>query len=240
MKEPVIGLTLDWRDGGEGKYSRYPWYALRENYSTAVADAGGLPLFLPFHLDHVDDYLDRVDGVIVTGGDFDVDPTLYGEKPSHDRVTTLPHRTAFEHALVRKALERNMPILGICGGHQLINVVFGGSLIQHIPADWENPIEHEQTHSRHESSHSVEIAEGTLLNKIVGTTHAEVNSVHHQAIKVPGEGVIINARAPDGIIEGIEHPGYKFCLGIQWHPEFIISDVDQRIFDAFIKAAAAP
>lgn len=238
MKEPVIGLTLDWREGGEGKYSNYPWYALRENYSNAVADAGGLPLFLPFHSDHVDNYLDRVDGIIVTGGDFDVDPKLYGESPSHERVTTLPHRTAFEYALVRKALDRNMPVMGICGGHQLINVVFGGNLIQHIPAEWVNPLEHEQKHSRKEACHPVEIAKGTMLSSIVNADRADVNSVHHQAVKDPGKGIVVNAWAPDGIVEGIEHPGYKFCMGIQWHPEFIVSDVDQKIFDAFIKAAS--
>lgn len=238
MKEPVIGLTLDWREGGENKYSRYPWYALRENYSSAVADAGGLPLFLPFHLDHVDNYLDKVDGIIVTGGDFDVDPSLYGETARHDNVISIPHRTTFEFEIVRKALERNIPVLGICGGHQLINVVLGGTLVQDIEKEWPNALQHQQEHSRHESAHSISIAANTLLRKIVGVDMAEVNSVHHQAVKTPGKGVVVNAMAPDGIIEGIEHPGYKFCMGIQWHPEFIISDVDKGIFEAFIAAAA--
>lgn len=235
MKTPVIGLTSDWRSGGH--YSQYPWYALRENYSTAVADAGGLPLFLPFHMDHVDAYLDLINGLVVTGGDFDVDPALYGETCSHERVVPLPVRTQFENALVRKALERNIPVLGICGGHQLINVVLGGSLIQHIPADWDDALAHEQPNPRHEAGHDITVTAGTLLHSIVQTNTASVNSAHHQAVKRVGEGVVINSFAPDGIIEGIEHPGYKFCLGVQWHPEFIISSFDKQIFDAFIRAA---
>jgi putative glutamine amidotransferase len=231
---PVIGLTLDWRESGH--YSKYAWYALRENYCSVVSEAGGLPVLLPFNVDQVDAYLDRVNGLIITGGDFDVDPTLYGETCRHERVVALPNRTRFEYALVCKALERNMPILGICGGHQLINVVLGGTLIQHIPMELEDALVHEQLNPRHEASHSIRIAPGTLLHSIVQQDSEDVNSAHHQAVKKPGKGVVINAVASDGVIEGIEHPGYKFCLGLQWHPEFIISQSDKRIFDAFIKA----
>ncbi len=233
---PVIGLTLDWRK--EGHYSKYPWYALRENYCDAVADSGGIPFLLPFQMDHVDSYLDRINGLLVTGGDFDVDPTLYGETCKHERVMPLQNRTQFEYALVKKALERNMPVLGICGGHQLINVVLGGSLIQHIPAEWKDALAHEQPNPRHEPGHEISVTAGTLLYDIVKTNRADVNSAHHQAIKQVGEGVVVNSFAPDGIIEGIEHPGYKFCLGVQWHPEFIISSFDKDIFDAFVQAAA--
>jgi putative glutamine amidotransferase len=230
----LIGLTLDWREAGH--YSKFPWYALRENYANTIADAGGLPILLPFHVDHIEAYLDRVRGIVVTGGDFDVDPKLYGEDCKHERVIPIPNRTQFEYALVKGALNRDMPVLGICGGHQLINVVLGGSLIQHIPDEVEDCLAHEQLNPRDEASHSVKITPDSLLHKIVGELTTDVNSAHHQAVKKPGEGVIVNAIAPDGVIEGIEHPGYKFCMGLQWHPEFIITQADKKIFDAFIQA----
>lgn len=236
MSQPVIGLTLDWRQTGQ--YSKYPWYALRENYCQAVANSGGVPFLLPFQQDHVDSYLDRIKGLVVTGGDFDVDPALYGEQCKHERVVPLKNRTEFEFALLRKALERDMPVLGICGGHQLINVVLGGSLIQHIPDEWKDALPHEQPNPRHESSHEIAITAGTLLHEIIQHERVDVNSAHHQAIKRVGTGVVINSFAPDGIIEGIEHPGYKFCLGVQWHPEFIVTQHDKKIFDAFVHAAS--
>jgi putative glutamine amidotransferase len=236
MTLPVIGLTLDWRQAGH--YSKFPWYALRENYASAIADAGGIPLLLPFQPELVDAYLYRINGLVVTGGDFDVDPSLYGEKCQHERVVTIQNRTQFEYELVKKALARDMPVMGICGGHQLINVVLGGSLIQHIPDGWKDALAHEQPNPRNEPGHDIFVTPGTLLHTIVKTDMFAVNSGHHQAVKKVGQGVVVNSVAPDGIIEGIEHPGYKFCLGVQWHPEFILSPHDKYIFDAFIKAAA--
>lgn len=235
MKAPIIGLTLDWRVSGN--YSLYPWYAIRQNYCDAVAEAGGLPIVLPFHPEKIDQYLETIDGLIVTGGDFDVCPSLYGEEVRHERVATIHQRTQFEYLLLKQALEKDIPILGICGGHQLLNVVLGGTLIQHIPAEWENPLEHEQPNPRNEPGHRLKIEEETLLYEIYKCRETNVNSAHHQAVKQVGEGVVINSRAPDGIIEGIEAPKYKFCLGVQWHPEYIISEGDAKIFQAFIKAS---
>ena len=128
---PVIGITLDSEQ--PGSYSNFPWYALRENYIEAVSHAGGLPLALPHEMDWVDEYLDLIDGLVVTGGNFDVDPALFGDKKRHSSVTTKKNRTHFEIRIIKGALERNMPILGICGGQQLLHVVLGGRLIQHIP-----------------------------------------------------------------------------------------------------------
>ena len=128
---PLIGVTLD----GEqpGGYSKYPWYALRQNYMSAVASAGGLPVALPHDPALADDYLDRIDALVVTGGAFDVDPALYGDAERHATVTLKEGRTAAELALLRGALARDMPVLGICGGEQLLAVALGGTLIQHIP-----------------------------------------------------------------------------------------------------------
>ena len=132
MKRPTIGLTLDSEPAGG--YSNQPWYALRENYCGAVVRAGGLPLLLPHEPGHAADYLDRVDGLIVTGGAFDVDPALFGAATRHETVTTKDRRTEFEKSATEGALERDMPVLGICGGQQLLNVVLGGTLIQHVPS----------------------------------------------------------------------------------------------------------
>ncbi|MGB0935793.1 MAG: gamma-glutamyl-gamma-aminobutyrate hydrolase family protein [Alphaproteobacteria bacterium] len=232
MKRPVIGLTLDWRDGGD--YSLYPWYAMRENYCSSVRDAGGLPILIPFHHKLIDQYLDSIDGLIITGGDLDVDPALYGDSIRHESVKIIEKRSNFEWDLTKGAIERDMPILGICGGHQLLNVALGGSLIQHIPAEIPTQIEHEQPNPRNEPGHSVEIIQGTLLHDIIGQNQIMVNSAHHQAVKDPAPSVRINSRAPDDVIEGFEDTSKRFCLGIQWHPEFIITDADSKIFSSFV------
>ena len=128
---PVIGVTLDAEE--PGGCSKLPWYALRQNYFAVLAAAGALPVALPHHAELAAEYLDRVDGLLVTGGAFDVDPALYGGGPPHPTVTLKPGRTDFELAATRDALARDMPVLGICGGQQLLAVALGGTLIQHIP-----------------------------------------------------------------------------------------------------------
>lgn len=231
---PVIGITLDAEK--PGGYSKFPWYAVRENYASAVSKAGGLPLMLPHEADLAAAYLDRIDGLIITGGAFDVDPALFGATSRHATVTTKDKRTAFELAATRGALERDMPILGICGGEQLLNVVLGGTLIQHIPDEIENPLAHEQPNPRDEPGHDISIAAGTQLRQIVGTDKLAVNSAHHQAVKTVGPGIVVNATASDGVIEGIEDPRQRFCIGVEWHPEFYLSDGDAAIFRAMISA----
>ncbi len=235
-RPPVIGLTLD--SEAPGGYSKFPWYALRENYCAAVIRAGGLPVLLPHEPEVAEAYLDSLDGLLVTGGAFDVDPTHFGAEERHATVTTKDRRTAFEIAVTRSAFERDLPLLGICGGQQLLNVVLGGTLIQHIPDEVEDALAHEQPNPRHEAGHGVAVTPGTLLHRICGTERLEVNSAHHQAAKDLGPGVTVNARAPDGVIEGIERADRRFCLGVQWHPEYAVSAGDEAIFGAFIEAAA--
>jgi putative glutamine amidotransferase len=235
MAPPIIGLTLDHEPGGG--WSKFPWYAIRENYCAAVRHAGGLPVLLPHEPDAAELYLDHIDGLVVTGGGFDVDPALFGAASRHPTVTTKDRRTAFELAATRGALGRDMPVLGICGGQQLLNVVLGGTLIQHIPDEVPDALPHRQSNPRNEAGHDVRIVEGTLLHRIAGTEWLGVNSAHHQAVKDAGPGVIIDAVARDGVIEGIEDPCRRFCLGIQWHPEFEINEADRRIFGAFVEAA---
>ncbi|MBI1245983.1 MAG: gamma-glutamyl-gamma-aminobutyrate hydrolase family protein [Alphaproteobacteria bacterium] len=237
MSRPRIGITLDSEPAGG--WSKMPWYALRQNYCGAVAAAGGLPLPLPHEPDLAAAYLDGLDGLLVTGGAFDVDPALFGDATKHATVKTKDRRTAFEFAMVKGAIARDMPLLGICGGEQLLNVVLGGTLHQHVPDVFPDGLAHEQPNPRTEPGHDIEIVQGTLLHRTVRTSRMSVNSAHHQAVKDVGPGVVVNAKAPDGVIEGIEHTARRFCLGVEWHPEYSIDPGDDRIFRAFIKASAA-
>ncbi len=234
---PVIGVTLD--SESPGGYSKYPWYAQRQNYSAAVAAGGGLPVSIPHLPELAADYLGQINGLVVTGGAFDVDPALYGDASRHATVTLKENRTATELALVRGALARNLPVLGICGGQQLLAVALGGTLIQHIPDAVAGALAHEQPNPRHEPGHAVRVVSGTLLHRVVATSEMRVNSAHHQAVREPGPSAVVDATAPDGVIEGIEDARYRFCLGVQWHPEFLIDQGDRRIFDAFIAACRA-
>jgi putative glutamine amidotransferase len=232
---PTIGVTLDSEE--PGGYSKFPWYAVRQNYADAVVKAGGLPLFLPHEPDQVEDYLGLIDGLVVTGGAFDIDPALFGAAEKHPTVKLKGRRTAFEWNITQRAVAEDLPVLGICGGQQLLNVVLGGTLIQHIPDEVKGPLAHEQPNPRNEPGHSVTVEKNTLLYRICGVTSLEVNSAHHQAAKSVGPGITINAKAEDGVIEGIEDPRHRFVLGVQWHPEFSISRGDEKIFKAFVEAA---
>ncbi len=235
MAQPVIGLTLD-SEPPVGYSKTHPWYALRENYCTAVVEAGGLPIMLPHEPEQVAAYLNLINGLVVTGGAFDVDPTLFGAASRHSTVTTKDRRTAFELAVTKGAVAADKPVLGICGGQQLLNVALGGTLIQHIPDEIENALAHEQPNPRTEPGHQVLIEPGTVLARITQSATMAVNSAHHQAVKEVAPGLVIDAKAPDGVIEGIEDPRRRFCIGVQWHPEYGIDQGDKRLFAAFIAA----
>jgi putative glutamine amidotransferase len=232
---PVIGVTLDAEP--PGGYSKYPWYALRANYATVLAEFGGLPVALPHDPALAHAYLDAVDALVVTGGAFDLDPGLYGDKDRHATISLKEDRTVAELALVRGALARDKPVLGICGGEQLLAVALGGTLLQHIPDSVPDALEHEQRNPRDQPSHDVNVVPGTLLARIAEADTIRVNSAHHQAVRSPGKFAVVNATARDGVIEGVEDPRYGFCLGVQWHPEFLIDPADRRIFQAFVAAA---
>ncbi len=235
MTNPIIGLTLD-HEANNSCYSLYPWYAIRENYLNCVADFEATAIALPCHPEAIESYVELLDGLIVTGGDFDISPEYYGQQIISDKVSLKEKRTNFELALIKAMLAENKPILGICGGQQLLAVALGCSLIQHIPDKIPNALAHEQPNPRNEAGHKVQIKHGTILYDIVQQTEIDVNSAHHQAVDTVGKQVTINAVAPDGIIEGIEHTGYKFCVGVQWHPEFYITPADKNIFRAFVAA----
>lgn len=231
---PLIGFSLDYEESPT--YSKMPWYALRDNYCASVARYGAAPICLPHEVAQVDSYLAIIDGLIITGGNFDVPPEMYGQTTQSDTVSTKPRRSQFEYAITKGAIARQIPILGICGGQQLLNVILGGTLIQHIPDTVAHALEHEQKNPRSEPGHTVTITAGTKLAAILGAPDIAVNSAHHQAIATPASGVLVNAIAPDGVIEGIELPTHPFCIGVQWHPEYSVTNADETLMQAFVAA----
>jgi putative glutamine amidotransferase len=192
---------------------------------------------LPHALDAIDSYADRLDALVVTGGAFDVDPAMFGADAKHATVTLKPNRTNFELGVTKAMLARKKPVLGICGGEQLLNVILGGTLIQHIEDEVADSLLHEQPNPRNTPGHAVKVTPGSLLHKISGSAEIKVNSAHHQAVRSVGPGVVVNAVAADGVIEGIEDPRLPFCIGVQWHPEFRIGAADKKLFQALVSAA---
>jgi putative glutamine amidotransferase len=204
-------------------------------YVEAIESAGGTPV--PVLPGAGLDALDRVDGLVLTGG-LDVDPKEYGQDADPAMAVEIDaERDALELPLVREAVRRDLPMLAICRGIQVLNVALGGTLIQHIPDEVPSALAHEQPNPRTEAGHVVRVSAGTLLHRITGAEELSVNSAHHQAVKALAPGFIVDATAPDGIIEGIEDPRRRFLIGVQWHPEYAISEGDTRLFAAFIEAS---
>lgn len=234
MTKPLIGITLDHETNET--YARYPWYALRENYTAAVVNGGGIPVLLPHFTDLIDDYAGILHGLLIPGGCHDIDPALYGSSDIDGTVYTKPGRTSFEMAIARRFYDDDKPILGICGGLQVLNVMTGGTLVYHIPDAYPGGLPHEQTAPKHLTTHDIRLEKGTLLHTIMGNDTFAVNSTHHQAIDRPGMGGVINCHALDDVVEGIEFPDKRFCLGVQWHPEYETTPFDRHLFQAFIAA----
>jgi putative glutamine amidotransferase len=187
-------------------------------YADAVRDAGGLPLPVPCGDPSLAaEYLALCDGLLVAGGDFDIPPERYGEVRRPGCGPSRPGRTAFEEAMATGALAAGMPVLGVCGGMQLLAVVRGGALHQHLPDDL--GLSHEQPPPRDRPSHEVVVAPGSLLARLCGEERLEVNSTHHQGVSRVGDGLAVSGRAPDGLVEAIELRDHPFALGVQWHPE---------------------
>jgi putative glutamine amidotransferase len=177
--------------------------------------------------------------VLITGGAFDIPPEAYGETAREGMGPLKEGRTTFETALMRAALKRNMPVLGVCGGMQLLNVVLGGTLFQDIGREVPEAREHEQKHDRTQPQHPVDVREGSLLAEAVGRGQLMVNSTHHQSVNKLGDKVVSSATSPDGVIEAIESSAHAFALGVQWHPEYLLNNlpVHSGIYKVFIHKA---
>jgi putative glutamine amidotransferase len=231
MKNPIIGITFDFENSGG--YSKFPWYAIRENYLTCLYKFGAIP-FPIFHENSLNNTLLKIlDGLVITGGNFDINPKLYSENNGGSR-NLKDKRTNFEVDIFQKFLATTKPILGICGGEQLMNVASGGSLIQDINQSIQTTIYHEQQNPRNEVSHEILITRNSKLYNIIKSEKIEVNSAHHQSVNNLGKDFISSASASDGIIEAIEHVKHPWCFGLQWHPEFLITKADIAIIEDFI------
>ena len=231
MKKPLIGITLD--SEKKNTYSKFPWYALRENYLTSLIKFKAIPIPLTHEVKLINNYCNLLDGLVITGGDFDIDPKIYNQNNKGTK-NTKNKRTDFEIKICKKFIGINKPVMGICGGAQLINVACGGTLIQDLD---KKVINHEQINPRNETSHNININKKTKLYNIFNKDKIKVNSAHHQSVDKLGENLIISAIAKDGVIEGIEHKKHKWCIGLQWHPEFLITKSDIKIIKNFINEA---
>ncbi|MCI0548045.1 MAG: gamma-glutamyl-gamma-aminobutyrate hydrolase family protein [Candidatus Rokubacteria bacterium] len=235
-RRPLIGITTS------VTVDRTPERAyVNSAYLRAVQSAGGIPLLLPPGLDSGarDRLLAILDGLLLTGGG-DVDPGLFGEAPHPTTAEVAPARDSLEIAATRVTLERARPLLAICRGIQVLNVAFGGSLFQDVGSDPGTPVRHNQPEPRDQPMHKIKVAAGSRLAAVLGTEEVDVNSMHHQAIKVPGRGLLPVAWAPDQIVEGAElDDPARFVLGVQWHPEELVghSEPARRLFAALIHAA---
>jgi putative glutamine amidotransferase len=240
---PLIGITADMSGvtaNGTGA-AQEPILFLPRRYYRAVQKAGGMPLVLPpIRLrSTLRKTLQHLDGILISGGNFDIHPSYYGEKPISALGAIKRDRTEFELELIDLALNQDLPLLGICGGAQAINVTLGGSLYQDIATELPNTDKHEQGAKRDKGGHAIEIYPGTRLRQIVQKQTLEVNTNHHQAVRKVGKGLLVSATAKDGLIEAIESPHHKFVLGVQWHPEALMDKdpYQRRIFSSFISAA---
>jgi putative glutamine amidotransferase len=234
MQRPVIGITCDHN-------SACTQYMLPHSYASAVEDAGGLPLLLPYRLDtsRLPQLLDLLDGIVFSGGN-DLDPSAWSEPRHPQAVPVDPHRESFERALLAEVERRRMPTLGICLGSQLLNAHRGGSMHQFLPdLPRDPPLEHRRVNEQW-GRHEVVVVPGSLLHRIVGAERISVNSSHKQATRDVGRGLVVVARADDGVIEGVEDPSLPFFLGVQWHPERITYEPPHRaLFKALVDHAGA-
>lgn len=237
-RRPLILMSPDF-ELRSGRRGETPYFFMEASYGTAVWAAGGYPLFAPYSNDHaaIAGLLEQVHGLVLTGGDFDIDPELFDEEPHPALGTVKRNRTDFERALYEGAVQRQLPILGICGGMQLINVLRGGTLWQDLGSQCEAAMQHEQDGSKDVPGHEVTIKEQSGLHNRFQQTSIGVNSTHHQAIKTLGANLCATAIAPDGIIEAFEATSGSFLWGVQWHPEAMAHMEHRPVYDALIDAA---
>lgn len=239
-KSPVIGISANLLSIESGAFQGRERAAVGYDYVQAVKIAGGIPLILPIvEEEHaVQRQVELIDGLLLSGG-YDVSPSHYGEEPQRYLGEICPERDAYELALVNVTYASEKPIFGICRGLQLLNVAFGGTLYQDIPHALPASLQHGQKAKPEEATHTVELVEGSLLQQVMKAATLLTNSYHHQAIKELAPGFKVNARAKDGVIEGIEKIGDLFILAVQWHPELMIMKHMQMqcLFQGLVEAA---
>lgn len=239
-RKPLIGLTctIRYEDGAV-------LYGLYASYIKALETAGGLPVLIAHNLeqDTLRAIYERVDGVLLTGGG-DVDPTEYGVPNDMPLRSINADRDLTEMTVTNWAAQDDKPLLGICRGVQVMNVALGGTLYRDLASEFGGSVDHDlgSKQARHYEGHAVSVTPDSKLAGLLGTTTPAVNSMHHQAIRELGKGLTSVATAPDGIVEGVEIPGARFFVGVQWHPEelFTYSEPMKRLFEGFVRQAASP
>lgn len=231
--KPIIGITpsfdLDKKN-----------YFLSVDNISAIKRTGGISIILSYtSSEKIEILANKIDGLYLTGGG-DIAPTLYNQEPHPKLGDVSPFRDVFEYLMTKKMLQLNKPILGVCRGCQILNVACGGSMYQDIYSQFEGQLlQHEQKAPVWHGTHFVRIKEGSLLYKLIGTTKIRVNSRHHQAIHNIGKHLKVCARASDDVTESIEGVDSQFVLGLQWHPENMLTNDDKiayKIYEGFIKA----
>lgn len=244
MKKPVIGITcsLEEKEDRKRKYPViFPFDYLKRSYYLAIEKAGGLPVLLPNlrDLKLIDHLLRLIDGLIISGG-YDVHPKYYDSSKVHKSVKLTPDRDKFELALVKKARGKKIPVLGICRGHQLINVAFGGTLYQDLSLSKGKTFDHKSGRILdYQKKHQVIIKKGSKLFSILGKKEIEVNTSHHQIIKDVAPGFVATAWSnEDGVIEGLESQKDRYLLSVQWHPEVNFENKNSKLlFESLIRSA---
>ncbi|HEX3979368.1 MAG TPA: gamma-glutamyl-gamma-aminobutyrate hydrolase family protein [Solirubrobacteraceae bacterium] len=234
---PAIGITIPFTQASYGVWDQHS-AVLPAGYVTEVRRAGGLALLVAPEADLVsepDELLHRLDGLIVSGG-VDVDPASYGAAPHPETKGCTPDRDAFEIALIRRASELDMPVLGICRGMQVLNVAFGGTLIQHLPETFGHEDHRRVPGNFDEADHDVRLLPESLAAAAAGELLHTTKSHHHQGVEDVGEGLIVTGTSViDELVEAIELPERRFVLGVQWHPE---ADERSDVIGALVQAAA--
>lgn len=229
---PLIGITM------RLEFSTRRFY-LGRDYCEAVYASGGLPVHIPLITDseHIKDIVSRLDGVLLPGCDSDPDPSLYGEDPHPNLGHVVPEKDSTDLQVIAEAENRGLPIFGICYGMQIMNVARSGTLIQDIPTQVTNAINHNQGVPRERNSHGIRIEEGSLVADLLNDgSNILVNSHHHQAVKVLGENLKATSWTADGVIESIEDTAGKPVFAVQWHPELSweTDPLSRRLFDRFV------
>lgn len=238
--KPKIGITLSQsKEVGNRRWPmRMGFDYLKRDYHKTVIDSGGIPVLFPVTSNRklIKYFIDSIDGLMLTGGN-DMDPVFFGQKPHHKAKIEPRDRDMFDLISCELALKAEIPVLGICRGHQVMNVVHGGAIYQHLSSIPGKTLQHNDPGEAGKSFHNVKLDKSSKLYKIIGKGKIEVNSSHHQAVSVVGSGLKINAIASDSVIEGLEYPGSKFILSVQWHPESIFKrEHSRKLFKAFIKS----
>lgn len=240
MKKPIIGISGSIFEEPSGMFPGYKKAYVNHDYVSSVIKNGGVPILIPLTDDEnlIESQINLIDGLILSGG-HDVSPKFYNEEPLQKLGEIMPERDTFDFNLIKFAKAKNIPILGICRGYQILNVYHGGSLHQDLSYDKNCYVKHWQAHSPKLVTHTVNTVSGTKLSKLFDKEEFQVNSFHHQIIKDVAPSLIVSAISKDGVVEALESEDYPFLLGVQWHPEMLHESVEEMnvLFSSLIKEA---